>query len=1467
MCKVLKRGLCLLVASLASGAFAAEWINVVETDFTNVASVEALKQAGWQRTSGSEAEGGRIEQVDSHRKGAKALRLLPGTTAQGEPDSKVFYTRSFEPVSGKVQVVADILPESHGAQLVVASGKPFGPRAVVYFRNGGEVRLYDGGVAEENIVALPGYEMGKWYRVTMDLDLEASSRVAPKDAERFKSGAPLRPSASDSAGARYSVRVENLEDGSLVGEAKDLQFIGNPRMVDQITIGTVNSSRARTVWDAINVRVDESTVAKALKLRGVPGEVLPKLYGKNLVSNGDFAQGLEGWELKDSNGTTLVAETFEDAEGPALLLSKSGTDATAYLVSAPFAVEPDRSYVLTGLYQTQNAPFGGFGEWVIQTARNADGFANLPRSATQTSRNAHTGELMLYNSAEGQWRRKTRAITIPKGHEYARAVFILDGPALDVALTNLVFSEPEPETRENRRLTPEPELPKDVVLARLAARPDSTAKVVEQGQGPVLLVDAERTVPYVQMSDVTYPRRGYISEFAQHDINLHIVTLFNVTQKHWTGPGEYDLAKVDEIIWNSISRAPEGNFIIYINLFPYASWFKDFPDSAAMNREGEYVTSRHDDFAPASYWSQEYRRQVRELVKAYIEHIRQQPYSRAIVGYYIGGGEDGQFYYQGVRGQKTIQDGQSPGDLSYFRDWLRDYYKGDLAALRAAWGDPALTFETAISPVENKKYGTVFLDPATERPIYDFFRFLNEGVAWLITDIARIIKDGAGKEVVVGAYYGRGASQMVYPLFAQTSVMFKEKAIDFMGAQGGYFGWREVGNPGNLNWVYDSMRRNTIIPMMELDFRTWVSDFRSLIHDFRVARYWTLEDFANAVARDGGKMLSVGGGVWWMEMTGGWFHEPSIMKFLERFKQTSERLYQKEADFDTAQIVMIADEDTFLWTTEQVDIWNGPNMHSTNLQQRSLHLSGVPLDFYYLSDILDQRPDNYAVYYFVNPYYPSESLRQWVKELEAAGKTIIWQYAPGWLTDEGFSTDSMRELTGFTFRHEGASNQGLRARFVTEQGADAPAATLLDGLGGATLGIGIDTASDRFVIESGFDAPLARFVADDALASAVRRNAGGGYSVVLGHPSAMSPQLMANIAELAGVHRYTNPGDLFFHQRSDLIVMHGVAGGEQVLRLPHKSDITELIHGKLNVRNTDTLHFNLEPGQTLWFELTQPQDATAVETGSAQLNDKGLEVQIGDYRVEFREQAHWTLGRVYYKGKTLISETGANQTVINIKRDKDDPERDPWIGTGHGKEQVSYVALEVDGVRYPLGDAPLPQVSGQTFRMLKKTIIGPYALESAVTVSAEGVDEDFAFTVIGDTSAVRYMYVFMHCFDTAMSDWRALLPEGGVATGTWLKDGSMTLKRDIAALTLFSQSEDMGAVVVYPEPYVGAPGHSNQLWNRPGDNKHYLRIHPPEAIGETFRLRSQLIGYSATEADWVQVSEAVINEAEFKGIL
>ena len=80
----------------------------------------------------------------------------------------------------------------------------------------------------------------------------------------------------------------------------------------------------------------------------------------------------------------------------------------------------------------------------------------------------------------------------------------------------------------------------------------------------------------------------------------------------------------------------------------------------------------------------------------------------------------------------------------HFRAWLRDRYEGDVAKLRGAWADPAVSFDTAEVPSAEKQFSTslfLFRDPKKERSVIDYFECFAELADDDLIEFCRFVKE------------------------------------------------------------------------------------------------------------------------------------------------------------------------------------------------------------------------------------------------------------------------------------------------------------------------------------------------------------------------------------------------------------------------------------------------------------------------------------------------------------------------------------------------------------------------------------------------------------------------------------------------------------------------------------------------------------------------------------------------------
>jgi len=85
-------------------------------------------------------------------------------------------------------------------------------------------------------------------------------------------------------------------------------------------------------------------------------------------------------------------------------------------------------------------------------------------------------------------------------------------------------------------------------------------------------------------------------------------------------------------------------------------------------------------------------------------------------------------------------------------------------------------------------------------------------------------------------------------------------------------------------------------------------------------------------------------------------------------------------------------------------------------QARAFHRLGAPMDFIYRFDLTPGDPLKYRLLFMVNLFYlTSDEVSRLREILRNSGATVVWYYAPGFVTPEKLDLAQMERLTGFRF--------------------------------------------------------------------------------------------------------------------------------------------------------------------------------------------------------------------------------------------------------------------------------------------------------------------------------------------------------------------------------------------------------------------------------------------------------------------
>lgn len=261
--------------------------------------------------------------------------------------------------------------------------------------------------------------------------------------------------------------------------------------------------------------------------------------------------------------------------------------------------------------------------------------------------------------------------------------------------------------------------------------------------------------------------------------------------------------------------------------------------------------------------------------------------------------------------------------------------------------------------------------------------------------------------------------------------------------------------------------------------------------------------------------------------------------------------------------------------------------------------------------------------------------------------------------------------------------------------------------------------------------------------------------------------------------------------------------------------------------------------------------APPAQTGTATLKPGVLTVSRGLYRITFSEKAAWTIERMFFDDKLLLSPTGAFGSVASSKEVG-------WQGTGHGGETVEKIELEVDGKTFAL-DEKL-NAAGKVFILKKQSRFGPFLHHATITLDGQTLHEKHDYEIVEDDSKLNFIYAFMHCMTNKTDQWMAQPEEGEVIKGQFLDDNSFTLKKDVRWVAVHDSADEIGLVFVYPKIYKGMTGFNNAFWNRPRDNKLYFRPELPKGVGEKFSYEITLQAFSSSPEKWEDNANAIVGE-------
>jgi hypothetical protein len=375
-------------------------------------------------------------------------------------------------------------------------------------------------------------------------------------------------------------------------------------------------------------------------------------------------------------------------------------------------------------------------------------------------------------------------------------------------------------------------------------------------------------------------------------------------------------------------------------------------------------------------------------------------------------------------------DFSEPG-LRAWRQWLKRRYGSD-EALRKAWGREDVSVPAAMpASAEARKSAAhpMLRDPQTEAHTIDYLTFINELDAEAILHFARLGKEGSGRRLLMGTYYGYLTQHHFHQAesgHCGIETVLASKDIDFLMSPPAYTerGIKEV---SAFMSAVDSVQRHGKIWLSEADYRTNLTDPGA-----GYGRTDTAEDSVNVLWREFAHVLCKRAGVSWFDMEAGWLSGPVIPGELGRMQQMmADYLPQRKPHH--AEIAAFIDPKSFYYLKPDERLL----LYITLQPVLNLYRSGAPFDLYVLSDLKDESLPDYRMFVFLNAYALDAETRAAIqRRTQRPGVAALWHWAPGYcFPDERrlATLEEMQALTGVKLRQ---ADEQLTPRLAAEGSAE-----------------------------------------------------------------------------------------------------------------------------------------------------------------------------------------------------------------------------------------------------------------------------------------------------------------------------------------------------------------------------------------------------------------------------------------------
>lgn len=483
----------------------------------------------------------------------------------------------------------------------------------------------------------------------------------------------------------------------------------------------------------------------------------------------------------------------------------------------------------------------------------------------------------------------------------------------------------------------------------------------------------------------------------------------------WIGVDKYDYEQTDRILASFFRELPNVYLLPRIKLDAPIEWLLENPEETFVFENGptdvekikeSVEASRHPVYGAIldgltglqSFSSRKWLQDAGKALNRLLLRLQKTPYSNRILGYHLA---------YGCCGETTLWG-------SWETDWT---HRGDfgISATRAFLSYAAEKGHNCKAvPSTRERYEVDGLRNLHSSKLGELYsHFLSDANANAMEFFARIAKQ-IEPQKPVGYFYGYQLEvpDCSHAGHAALERILQSQDIDFLVGPKGYY---RVGpyDPG----VGEAPSQSISLKKL------WIDELDNRTHlckdtDEKSQGAANLAQTTSVYWREFTKNLVNRQGFWFMDLGGGWFEDAEILREVKRIVAENSRLrpLMKRAK-SFSEVLLVYDEEVFHKVKTARELYHALIPKSLAVMKEC----GAPIDIYRLSDLANLPLEKYKVIVFLNCIaVESHQLCNVLSELNPQAN-IVWQYAPGLITDEKYDINNVHFWTGIEI--EKANNE------------------------------------------------------------------------------------------------------------------------------------------------------------------------------------------------------------------------------------------------------------------------------------------------------------------------------------------------------------------------------------------------------------------------------------------------------------